>query len=293
MKEVSIVDWSWYVFRAYYGMPTLTNAQGQPVQAIVGFFKMILSLWKVSPEHFCIAWDSPWPTLRKQQVDSYKANRVKQPDEFVWQMRAIKEIVGDVGIPYIEKPWYEADDIIASLVRQKAPDDIYTIVSSDKDLKQLVSPTVIHYDAMKEKRTWPDEFIEEYGFEATAMGEYLALVGDASDNIPGVPWIGPKAATILIQKFKTVAAIYQHIDAISWAMKDKLIAGKDAALQSHSLVQLYNIPDGVPSIDALHRKPDTALLKKILVEWRSCNSLVWIINEIEQQERLGTQGSLF
>jgi 5'-3' exonuclease len=293
MKEVSILDWSWYVFRAYYGMPALTNEQWQPVQAIIGFFKMVLSLWKESPDHFCIAWDSPWPTLRKQKVESYKAQRVKQPDEFIWQMRTIKTLVEAIGIPHQEMPWYEADDIIASLVRHKAKDDMYTIVSSDKDLKQLVSSTVTHYDAMKNKRTSPQDFIDEYGFEPQYMGEYLALIGDASDNIPWVPWIWPKAATTLIQRYKTLQAIYDHIDSIHGTLKEKLVAGKESARQSHELIQLYDIPQSVPNIQQLHRQPNIPILKDILVEQWKFKSLVWIINDLDHQQRQGVQGSLF
>lgn len=293
MKELYILDGSWYVFRAYYGMPELTNADGQPVHAVYGFFKMLFSLWKEGPEHLCIARDSPWPTLRKQAVDTYKANRVQQPDDFKRQMRAIKMLVKELGIPHAEYPWYEADDIIATLVHHKRDSDHYTIVSSDKDLKQLVSDYVVHYDAMKEKRTWPQDFVAEYGFAPTYMWDFLALVGDASDNIPGVHGIGPKTAQWLIAQYHTLDAIYNHLDEIPGKTQEKLRDGKDAAYQSKQLIDLYILPDFVPDCADFVWHPDIETLQRVLIgEWKF-SSLAPLLSEMHQQQRVGVQWSLF
>lgn len=189
MKQVYILDGSGYVFRAFYGLPVLTNDDGQQVHAVYGFFRALFRLLERKPHYFCIAWDSPMQTIRKDTFEAYKANRITQPDEFKRQIRAIKRIVEELQIPFLETPGYEADDIIASLVKPRDPELHYTIVSSDKDLKQLLSTNIVQYDAMKEKTTDVQLFEEEFGFKPEQMIDYLALIGDSSDNVPGVPGI--------------------------------------------------------------------------------------------------------
>ncbi len=171
MKTFVILDGSGYVFRAYYGLPELHDKDGHNVNAIFGFFRMLFKLWQRKPDYFAIAWDAPVKTVRKEMDETYKANRTKMPDEFKWQMGMIKELVGQLHIPAEEIPGYEADDIIGTLAWQvghdtaQYPECAVQIVSSDKDLKQLVrTDCVTMYDTMKYVTTTESSFRESYGF---------------------------------------------------------------------------------------------------------------------------------
>lgn len=294
MKQLYILDGSGYVFRAFYGLPALTNSDGQQVHAIYGFFRMLFKLWQRKPNYFCIAWDSPTQTIRKDTFEDYKANRIQQPDEFKRQMRMIKELVKELNIPFLEMPGYEADDIIASLICTQRPEFGYTIVSSDKDLKQLVREDVVQYDAMKEKTTTVELFWDEYKFAPEHMIDYLSLVGDSADNIKWVPGIGPKSAADLVQKYQTIENIYAHIDEITGAVKEKLVQWKESALQSKHLIGLWQVPgmEGY-KIDELHFEVDAKHFEEVLINQRKFASLQPFINELKKNQYSGQQASLF
>lgn len=178
---------------------------------------MILKLFLESPDYFVMTWDAPHKTLRHEMFGDYKANRPPAPDDLKQQIGKTKRLIGQLGIPVLEVPGYEADDLIASVARQAEKDTtIHTrIFSSDKDLKQLLSPTLVFQDPMKKLETDTAAFIQKYKFAPALILDYLALVGDASDNIPGVKGIGKKTATKLVVQYGDLDAIYQNIDTIT------------------------------------------------------------------------------
>lgn len=152
---------------------------------------MMFKLWLQKPDYFVIAWDSPVKTHRHDAFPEYKAQRKKMEDDFKHQIPLVQELVSRLGIPSLVVPGYEADDILHTMVHRFSsnPDLLISLVSSDKDLKQLLSDTVVHVDTMKDLTTTVASFTKEYGFGPEYMGTYLALTGDSSDNIPGVPGI--------------------------------------------------------------------------------------------------------
>ncbi|MDP2670408.1 MAG: hypothetical protein Q8O99_05825 [bacterium] len=160
-----ILDGSGFVFRAYYALPELHDTEGRNTNAIFGFFRMLLKLLDHKPTYFVIARDSPVKTIRKEQFETYKANRVQMPDEFRRQMGRIHELVEEINIPAVKVGGYEADDLIGVLVQNSIGHvDDTCIVSSDKDIKQLLQPGVHVYDPGKDVLCDVAQFQQEYGF---------------------------------------------------------------------------------------------------------------------------------
>lgn len=297
MKKLYVLDGSGYVFRAYYGLPELHDHDGHNVNAIFGFFRMLFKLRQEKPDHFVIAWDAPVKTVRKALDETYKANRVSMPDEFRWQMGMIKELVGQLHIPAEEIPGFEADDIIGTIAWKVSWDEQLwvKIVSSDKDLKQLVkSGQITMFDAMKNITTTEKSFRQEYWFSPALMVDYLAIVGDSADNIKWIPGLGKVGALKLVQQWWGIDDIYANIDKISWSIQQKLIEGKEAAYHSKSLTEIMTVP-GYESLDPQKRKcePDFDHMKKILIDGFSFHSLEKIIDEVKKQRQWGEQLSLF
>lgn len=293
-KTLTILDWSGYVFRAYYGMPPLEDQEGRPVQAIFGFFRMLFQLLKQKPDHFMIARDSPKRTIRKEQFAEYKANRKKMPDEFKYQMGSIKQIVQQLGIPAVEIGWYEADDIIGSVTHQAKHDMKVKIVSSDKDLKQLLGANVVVYDGLKQEETNTERFRLDHEYEPHLIVDYLALVWDASDNIKWVQGIGAKGAEKLIKTYGDLDAIYANIDEITGALHTKLTEGKKSAYESKALIQLMDVPDlAWVDIKEYNISYDFEVFHSVLLdEWRFAG-LEKSIKELKNAVDGGTQLWLF
>lgn len=299
MSNLFVLDGSWYVFRAYYWLPELTDKDWHNVNAIFWFFRMLFRLWQKKPDSFVIARDSPKKTIRKEKNENYKANRVKMPDDFKRQMRMIKDLVEQLGIPALECPWYEADDIIWSIVEQKTqtyiPGTGVTIVSSDKDLKQLLREWVKQFDAMKNITTTEKMFIEEYWFKPIEMIDYLSLLWDASDNIPWVMGIGKKWAWQLVSTYGNLDAIYDNLDALSDSVRQKLENWKESAYSSREMVQLMDVPD--VSVEGQEEgwkcDYDFDTMKSVLVDTYEFASLWKVIEELKKQWQWGEQLSLF
>ncbi len=297
MRRLDVLDWSWYVFRAYYWFPELTDKDWHNVNAIYGFFRMLFKLWQRKPHEFVIAWDSPKRTIRKEKFEEYKANRVKMPDDFKWQMRMIKDIVDELNIPFLEMPWYEADDIIATIVEQEIGEWSFEkwvcIVSSDKDLKQLLRDWVVQFDAMKVLETNTKSFTQEHWFGPTLLLDYLSLLGDASDNIPWVMGIGKKWAQKLVSTYWNLDSIYAAIDEITWVTKQKLIDWKESAYLSKELVTLMHVPDIKAKHDEWSCNYDFEKMKSVLVDKYWFTSLEKILIDLKKQRQWWEQHSLF
>ena len=263
-KTLYLIDGSSYIYRAFYALGRLTNSRGMPTQAIYGFAQMLLKVMREKkPDYICVVFDPPGPTHRHAMYDAYKATRQKMPEDLVTQVPYIKELVSYHGLARLEKEGYEADDVIATLTRWAADHDLeVVIVSGDKDLLQLVSdPRVRQWDPQKDRVFTEEGVVEKFGVTPRQIVDYLALVGDSSDNIPGVKGVGEKTARQLLQSWKSLDEVFQHIDQVSpGSVKAKLQANQDTAYLSRKLVQLkadvplaQHLDDFVPKSPA---KPD-------------------------------------
>lgn len=228
-------------FRAFYAIRPLSAADGTPVNAVYGFISMIVKLLKEkNPEYIVFCYDRKEPSFRKDLDVNYKANRTEMPDDLQVQMPFIRQVAPLFGICDIEVAGYEADDVIGTLsIMAKQHNLQAVIVSSDKDFCQLVDSHVIMYDTMKEMTTTPELVFEKYGVTPGQFIDYLAITGDASDNIKGVAGIGPKGAQKLIQDFGTLENIYKSLDKISSeSTKQKLIASEKDVFLAKKLVSI-------------------------------------------------------
>ena len=247
MKKVILVDGNNLLFRSYYATAytgnIMKNSKGVPTNAIYGFINMINKIiTEEKPEYIMIAFDKG-KTFRHDKYKAYKDGRSETPDELKQQFPIAKQICEAMGIHYFEIDNYEADDIIGTFAKKanEDPDFIATIVSSDKDLLQLITDKV---DVKLLKQTGfirmdRNLFKETYGVEPIGMIDLKALMGDASDNIPGVKGIGEKTAISLLSKYQTLDNLYEHIDEISGKTKEKLLNDKENAYMSKDIATIY------------------------------------------------------
>jgi len=244
--HVCLIDGSWYIYRAYYALPPLTRASdGLPVGAVHGFCQMLWKLLKdttdeYEPTHLAVIFDYPGGSFRNDIYPNYKANRSSAPEDLVSQFPIIRDATRAFNVACIEQEGYEADDLIATYARQAREAGGYvTIVSSDKDLMQLVRPGVVMIDTMKNKRIGVDQVAERFGLGPDKVVEIQALAGDSTDNVPGVPGIGVKTAAQLIGEYGDVETLLAHADEIKQPKRrEALIKFADQARISKQLVTL-------------------------------------------------------
>lgn len=244
-----LVDGSAYIFRAYHALPPLTRkSDGLPIGAVSGFCNMLWKLLReardteagVVPTHFAVIFDYSSTTFRNEIYPEYKANRDEPPDDLKPQFALIRDATRAFDVACIEKEGYEADDLIATYAREarEAGGDV-TIVSSDKDLMQLVGPQVAMYDTMKDKRVEVADVIEKFGVGPEKMIDLQALAGDSTDNVPGVPGIGPKTAAQLLEEYETLEELLERAGEIKQnKRRENLIEFAEQARISKRLVTL-------------------------------------------------------
>ncbi len=270
MKKFFIVDGSSCFYRAFHALPVFTNSDGLPTNALYGFTQTLRKLIKdYSPEYMLVAFDSRGPTHRHELFDSYKAQRPSMPDELSLQIPYIKEMVKALNIAHLEKEGVEADDIIAWAARLGNAGGVKTyIISGDKDLYQLVNDKTVILDYVKDKELGGAEVREKFGVGPERIVDLLALAGDTSDNVPGVPGIGVKTAAKLIELFGGFDEIYSSLEDVSGKkVKENLVNFKDQALLSRELVTLMPELGFKLEIESMPvGPPDTEALKKILKE---------------------------
>ncbi len=240
-----LIDGYSIIYRSYFAFINrpLTDPEGRNVSALFGFFRTLLSLFdSYNPNYFAVVMDSRVPTFRHEMYSEYKANREKAPEDLHAQVPFIEEILEAMGVKVLRQDGLEADDIIATLARvcSEAERNCY-IVSGDKDLLQLVDERVsmLRPDKGKYRNIGPSEVVNEYGIKAEQVIDYLALIGDSADNIPGVKGIGPKTAVKLLEKFKTLDGVYEHLEECSKGEQKKLEEGRESAYLSRTLVVLH------------------------------------------------------
>jgi DNA polymerase-1 len=211
-----LIDGSSYIYRAFYGVRPLSTSTGIPTNAIYGFTTMLNRVLRErSPIYLAIALDAPGPTFRHDLSPDYKANRPQMPEDLSEQIPFIKRLIAALGVPYMEIAGYEADDIIGTLATWASDQGADVVmISGDKDLLQLVSPKVHMWDSMKDEVFGPAEVEKRFGVPASQVVEVMGLTGDSSDNIPGVPGIGPKTAQRLIKEFGSIENLLSTLDKV-------------------------------------------------------------------------------
>ncbi|MCL2366932.1 MAG: DNA polymerase I [Oscillospiraceae bacterium] len=277
MKLLAI-DGNSLVNRAFYGVRHLSASDGTPTNAVYGFISILQKLiGEDPPDALCVTFDTPVPTFRHEQYDGYKATRSEMPGELAVQMPILKDVLDAMNIRRYELAGWEADDLLGAIAKNcEAENWACTIVTGDKDSLQLVSEhTIIKNVKTKMGQTetkvyTPDTFIEEYGFEPALMIDLKALMGDSSDNIPGVAGVGEKTALDLIRRFGKIENIFDHLDTldIKDAVRKKLEAGRERAFLSYELATIQcDVPLEIIPTDSLRKSPDNdklyALFKRL------------------------------
>ncbi len=239
-ETLYLIDGSSYIYRAFYAIRNLSNSQGMPTNAVYGFTRMLMKvIAEKKPDYVAVAFDTKGPTFRHELYPEYKANRPTMPDELQPQIPYIKRMVEGFSIPSIERVGVEADDLLGTLARQGEAKGLEVVlVTGDKDLLQLVTPKVRVYDTMKEKVFSEAEVQERFGVEPARVIEVMALMGDTSDNVPGIPGVGPKTAVKLIQQYYDVEGVLAQAGSIKGKMGEKIRENADLARISRKLVTI-------------------------------------------------------
>ncbi|MDG4475831.1 DNA polymerase I [Thiovibrio frasassiensis] len=240
-EPVYLIDGSAYIYRAYHAIAPLTNKSGLPTHAVYGFTNILLRvLREKAPRFLGIAFDVRGPNFRHEMYQAYKANRPTMPDDLACQIPYIKEIVAAHNIACLERQGYEADDLLASAAKKLAGQGHPVIVvSGDKDLLQLVSESITVWDPMRDVFMDPAAVRKKYNLGPEQLLDFFALMGDSSDNVPGVAGIGPKTAEKLITQCGSLDGIYQNLETISQAkLREKLLADRENAFLSRKLITL-------------------------------------------------------
>ena len=241
MKNLFLIDGSGFIFRAFYALPPLTNPEGTPINAVYGYCNMILNIFKkFKPEQIIVVFDTKRKTFRNDIYKDYKANRTEPPEELIPQFSIIRDATDALQIPRVEMDGYEADDIIATYTKEAEKKGVtVTIVSSDKDLMQLVNKNTKMYDSMKDNFIGIKEVEEKFGVKPSKVIDVMALAGDSIDNIPGVSGIGIKTAAELINNYNNLENLLAKVNEIKQPKrKQVLIDEKENALISKKLVSL-------------------------------------------------------
>ena len=253
-EKLVLVDGSGYIFRAFHGLPMMTRPDGTPINAVFGFTKMLLKLTEdLKPSHVVVIFDAGRVTFRNDIYPEYKANRSEPPDELVPQFPLVREAAKAMSLPVLEMPGFEADDLIASFARAAEKQNMSClIVSSDKDLMQLVRGSVSMLDPMKNKTIGVAEVIEKFGVGPDKVIDVQSLAGDSTDNVPGVPGIGIKTAAELINQFGDLDSLLAGAETIKQPKRrENLIDFAEQARISRQLVCLKDDVDLPFSIEQL------------------------------------------
>ena len=252
--QLVLVDGSGYIFRAFHGLPMMNRPDGTPINAVFGFTKMLLKLKAdLNPSHIIVIFDAGRVTFRNDIYPEYKANRSEPPEELVPQFALVRQAAEAIGLPVLEMPGFEADDLIASYARQAEQAGMSClIVSSDKDLMQLVRGNITMLDPMKNRPIGREEVIEKFGVTPDKVVDVQALAGDSTDNVPGVPGIGIKTAAELINQFGDLDSLLAAAETIKQPKRrENLIQFAEQARISRQLVYLKDDVDVPLAIDGL------------------------------------------
>ena len=264
-QRLILVDGSGYIFRAFYALPPMSREDGTPVNAVFGFTSMLLKLSEdMEGENILVVFDAARTTFRNAIYKEYKANRSEPPEELVPQFDLIKKATTAIGLKSLEVENYEADDIIATYVKIAKKENIETLViSSDKDLMQLIQDGVSLYDPMKNIKIGPEAVLEKFGVSPDKVIDVQALAGDSSDNVPGVPGIGVKTASQLINEYGSLENLLDNASSIKQEKRrESLLNNAELAIVSKKLVSLFSdvpIPYKISDLKWTPRNDDNLL----------------------------------
>jgi len=269
-KTLFLIDGSAYIHRAYHAIRHLANSKGLPTNATFGFTRMLIKLIEDrSPEYVVMFFDAKGPTFRHEMYREYKANRPPMPEDLTIQIPYIKEVTRGFNIPVVELQGFEADDLIGTF-RYKAEKAGFSVVmvTGDKDFIQLVTEKATIWDPMKDKTTDMKIVKDDFGLEPGQMIDVMALAGDPSDNIPGVPGIGSKTALALIKTYGSIEGLYEHVHAITKKkQRENLVEHKEKAFLSKKLVKIdTHVPLSFNPEEFRLREPDKAKLSRLFKE---------------------------
>ncbi|MBA7636657.1 DNA polymerase I [subsurface metagenome] len=245
-EKLTLIDGTGLLYRAYYALPPLSNTQGVPTGAVYGFTRMLMKLLKEKkPEYCACAFDKGRKTFRHKKFKEYKITRPRMPEDLASQIPLIKKILTGFGVPIFEDEEYEADDILAALAKEGVRQGLKVeILTQDKDILQIVASSV-HIIRLKKGISQTDLFDEErvranFGISPSQIADYLSLVGDVSDNIPGVPGVGPAMAKELLQKYGDLENLICHLDDLPTSKRKLLKKYQDQAKRSKELITLIS-----------------------------------------------------
>jgi DNA polymerase-1 len=280
MQKLILIDGNAILHRAYHALPPLTSPTGEPIQAVFGFFSMLLTILNdQKPAYLIVCFDRPKPTFRQQLYAGYHEHRPALANDFIPQIKTVHEIVEKMDIPVFELDGYEADDLIGTIAAHTGKQVIQTlIVSGDRDLLQLVTDTVWVLSPLVGLKTLtvydPQKVEEKFGVSPSQFIDYKALIGDQSDGYPGVTGIGPKTAAGLIRKFDTFENLYNHLGAVSPAIAEKLATDAEQAALAKKLATI--ITDAPIQIDLQKAAIEKVHIKNAREAFEKCgfNSLL-------------------
>jgi len=292
VSRLLIVDGHAYAYRAFYAIRELRAPDGRPTNAIYGFAKMLEKMRAaVQPTHLVVVWDGGLSAERLVAWPAYKAQRPEMPDDLRPQFDGISAYLAASGVAEFCQDGWEADDIIASLARREAAAGRRVIIASaDKDFMQLVTDQIGLLNPNDASTTvWTDENVRaKTGVEPAQIADWLALMGDAVDNIPGVPGVGPKTAAGLLRQFGTLAEIYRRLDEVkSERLRSALRSAAEAVERNLALVRLPDVPVALTAEAMLPQPVQREQLARLLRDWGFRGMLAALGGEpAEQQQNL-------
>ncbi|HIN34082.1 MAG TPA: DNA polymerase I, partial [Nitrospirales bacterium] len=270
VKHLHIVDASWFIFRSFHAIPPLNRADGTPVNAVFGYINLLMKLLEdLKPDHVAITFDAGRKTFRNDIYAAYKANRSEPPEELIPQFALIRDATRAFNLDCIEVSGFEADDLIATYTRLAVEAGAnVTIISADKDMMQLVSDKVRLLDVIKNRTIGHEQVVEKFGVGPEKVVEVQALAGDAIDNVPGVPGIGPKTAAQLIREYGDVESLIARAKEIKQPKRRmSILENVENVRVSKRLVQLKDdVPILVPLENLAMRRPDPDVLLNFLAK---------------------------
>ena len=268
-NSLILIDGSSFLFRAYHAVPPLSNPKGEPTNAIYGVSNMLRKLINDYPtEYFTVVFDAPGKTFRNEIYDQYKAHRPPMPDDLRVQIEPLHQLIKAMGLPLIMESGVEADDVLGALAQHAAQQGFKVIISTgDKDMAQLVTEQIILENTMSNTRMDRQGVIDKFGVAPEQIIDYLALMGDTSDNIPGVPKVGPKTAAKWLEQYQTLENLVANADKITGKIGENLRASLDQLPLAKQLTTIktdLNLPYGMA--DLKKQTIDTEALKEILIQ---------------------------
>ncbi len=266
-KTLVLVDGSSYLFRAYHALPLLTNSKGDYTNAILGVTNMLKKLVATYPDAYLgVIFDAPGKTFRHDMYSDYKANRTKMPDELREQIQPLHELIKAMGLPLVMESGVEADDVIGTLAKMAAAEGLKVIISTgDKDIAQLVTEKISLINTMNNDFLDPAGVIEKFGVTAEQIIDYLTLMGDTSDNIPGVPKVGPKTAAKWLNKYGSLDNLLEHAGEVKGKVGESLREHMTAIPLSKDLVTIRcDVPLNESPTDLVKGAADKDLLREML-----------------------------